>query len=177
MSPEIINWTQADCNNQFISGNSAMQVNGPWQINSIRANAPDKNWAVTLVPRADDGVHASCLGGENFGITTSCTNIDEAFQVLAYICETQNNAEYCVAAGKISPRSDSIALVPEWVDDPIWNAFTRGMAYAMPRGPHARWPEISKAIYTALHEVYTGTKDVQTALDGAAEIVNGILAQ
>lgn len=35
MSKECINWTQGDVMNQFISGNVAMMINGPWQIPTI----------------------------------------------------------------------------------------------------------------------------------------------
>lgn len=43
MSKECINWTQGDVMNQFISGNVAMMVNGPWQIPTMRDEAPDLN--------------------------------------------------------------------------------------------------------------------------------------
>ena len=52
--------------NQFISGNIAMMVNGPWQVPTMREQAPDLNWDVTLLPK--DAEYASCLGGENFGV-------------------------------------------------------------------------------------------------------------
>lgn len=41
MSKEVINWTQGDVMNQFISGNIAMMVNGPWQVPTMREQAPD----------------------------------------------------------------------------------------------------------------------------------------
>ena len=63
MSKEVINWTQGDVMNQFISGNIAMMVNGPWQVPTMREQAPDLNWDVTLLPK--DAEYASCLGGEN----------------------------------------------------------------------------------------------------------------
>lgn len=177
MPKDIINFTQGDCNNQFISGNVAMQVNGPWNVASIKELAPDKNWGVALVPRADDGVFASVLGGENFGITTACTELDAAFEFLTYIMSKEVSADFCEAGGKFSPRSDSTASKDIWVVDPIFSVFAENMQYAMPRGPHPRWPEISTAISVAEHEVFLGVKDAQSALDAAAATISSILGQ
>ena len=177
MPKDIINFTQGDCNNQFISGNIAMQVNGPWNVASVKELAPDKNWGVALVPKADDGVYASVLGGENFGITSACTEVDAAFEFLTYIMGKEVNADFCEAGGKFSPRKDSTASKEIWVVDPIFSVFAENMQYAMPRGPHPRWPEISTAISVAEHEAFLGVKTPQEALDAAAATVSAILAQ
>ena len=66
VSKECINWTQGDVMNQFISGNVAMMINGPWQIPTMRAEAPDLNWDVTLIPM--DAQYASVIGGENYAV-------------------------------------------------------------------------------------------------------------
>lgn len=177
MPKDIVNFTQGDCNNQFISGNVAMQVNGPWNVASIKELAPNKNWAVALVPRADNGVHASVLGGENFGITTACKDVDVAFEFLTYLMSKEVSANFCEAGGKFSPRADSTASKDIWVVDPIFSVFAENMQYAMPRGPHPRWPEISTAISVAEHEVFLGVKDAQTALNDAAATVKAILGK
>ena len=177
MPKDIINWGQGDINNQFISGGLAMQVNGPWNVASIKDLAPDKNWGVALIPRADDGVNASVLGGENFGLTTACKDIDAGVEFLTWLMSKEVSADFCEAGGKFSPRADSTASKAIWTDDPIFSVFAENMNYAMPRGPHPRWPEISTAISVAEHEVFTGSKDVQSALDEAAATVSAILAQ
>lgn len=177
MPKDIINWTQGDINNQFISGGLAMQVNGPWNVASVNELAPDKNWGVALIPKADDGVNASVLGGENFGLTTACKDIDAGVEFLTWLMSKEVSADFCEEAGKFSPRADSSASKAIWTDDPIFSVFAENMNYAMPRGPHPRWPEISTAISVAEHEVFTGSKDVQSALDEAAATVSTILAQ
>ncbi len=175
MPKDIINFTQGDCNNQFISGNAAMQVNGPWNVNSIKELVPDKNWGVALVPKADNGVYASVLGGENFGPTTACKDLDAAVDFLTYLMSKDVSANFCEIGGKFSPRADSSASKEIWTTDPVFSVFAEMMQYAMPRGPHPRWPEISTAISVAEHEVFTGSKDVQSALDAAAETVKAVM--
>lgn len=82
MSKECINWTQGDVMNQFISGNVAMMVNGPWQIPTMRAEAPDLNWDVTLIPK--DAEFASVIGGENYAVVAG-GNEEGALDFLAYV--------------------------------------------------------------------------------------------
>lgn len=177
MPKDVINWQQGDCNNQFISGGLAMQINGPWNVGLVKELAPDKNWGVALIPKYDEGVNASVLGGENFGVTTACENVDAAVEFLTWLMECENSANFCESSGKFSPRADATASKEIWTTDPIFSVFGESVQYAQPRGPHPRWPEISTAISVAQHEVFTGVSDAQTALDKAAETVNAILAQ
>ncbi|MDE5718480.1 MAG: extracellular solute-binding protein, partial [Lachnospiraceae bacterium] len=81
MSKECINWTQGDVMNQFIAGNAAMMVNGPWQIPTMQSEAPDLNWKVTLIPR--DKEYASVLGGENYAVING-GNVDGALDFRTY---------------------------------------------------------------------------------------------
>ena len=48
------------------------------------------------------------------------------------------------------------------------------MPNAQSRGPAANWPELSKAVYTAEQQVFTGQKDVDTAMSEAATTVAGL---
>jgi multiple sugar transport system substrate-binding protein len=172
MSKDVINWTQADANSQFIGGKAAMQINGPWNIANIQNDAPDLDFGVALVPK--DQVHASVLGGENFGICAGAP-LEESFDVLSFILNAENVADYCEAGGKFPPRADSMELKDIWQNDPIFSVFAEGMQYAMPRGPHPRWPEISDAISTAMHESFTGTKTAEQALADAKVKVDEIM--
>jgi len=172
MSKDVINWTQADANSQFIGGKAAMQINGPWNIANIQNDAPDLEFGVALVPK--DQVHASVLGGENFGICAGAP-LEESFDVLSFILNAQNVADYCEAGGKFPPRADSMELKDIWTTDPIFSVFAEGMQYAMPRGPHPRWPEISDAMSTAMHESFTGTKTAEAALADAKVKVDEIM--
>ena len=49
------------------------------------------------------------------------------------------------------------------------------MAYAQPRGPHARWPEISDAISMAFNEVIIGTQTPEDAAAAAQAVIDGII--
>ena len=55
MSPEIVNYGFGDIPGQFMAGNAAMMINGPWVINSLEAEAPDLAFTVFGVRNARDG--------------------------------------------------------------------------------------------------------------------------
>ena len=175
MSRDVINWTQGDANQQFMNGKAAMQINGPWNVPNIERDAPDLNWGVALIPK--DVKYASVLGGENFGICANPTDREAAFAFLSWFHSEEVLADWCIDTGKFAPRSDSIQLKEFWTVDPVFSVFGEALQYAMPRGPHPRWPEISDAMSTAFHEVYTGARSPQDAMNSAAEKYSVLVSQ
>lgn len=170
MSKEVINWTQGDVMNQFISGNLAMMVNGPWQVPTMRSEAPDLNWNVALIPK--DEVYASDLGGENFAIINN-ENVSKSLEFLKFAVSPEQVTGYIDKFGYIASRKD--VAETQYTDDPIMQKFIEEMAYALPRGPHAKWPEISNAISNAFNEVITGVADPETAAANAQTTIDSIL--
>ena len=161
MSKEVINWTQGDVMNQFISGNAAMMVNGPWQIGTMKSEAPDLNWNVALLPK--DAQYSSVLGGENIAAING-DNVDQAVDFIKFITSPEELKTYINDFGYIASRKD--VAETQFKDDPIMSVFTEEMKYAAPRGPHQYWPQISDAISTALNKVIVGAS---TPADAAAE--------
>lgn len=172
MTKESINWTQGDVMNQFISGNVAMMVNGPWQVPAIREQAPDLNWNVALIPK--DKEYASDLGGENFAIINN-DNVEASIEFLEFVTSPENLAGYLESFGYIAARQD--VADGQFEGDEITGLFVEQMQYAQPRGPHAQWPEISDAISLAFNETITQTSTPEAAAEKAQSTIDGILAE
>ena len=169
ISKECVNWTQADAEKQFASGQAAMMINGPWQFSGLADDAPDLKYGVTKVPKSDDGVFASVLGGENVAICKGA-NVEASWTFLTYMTNKENSQKICSSIGRFSPRSD-VDVKVMFANDPKSAVFAELMPDAQSRGPSPKWPEISAAIYTAEQEVLTGQKDVDTAMaDAQAKI-------
>ncbi len=169
ISKECVNWTQADAEKQFASGQAAMMINGPWQFSGLADDAPDLKYGVTKVPKSDDGVYASVLGGENVAICKNA-NVEASWTFLTYMTNKDNSQKICSSIGRFSPRSD-VDVKVMFANDPKSAVFAELMPDAQSRGPSPKWPEISAAIYTAEQEVLTGQKDVDTAMaDAQAKI-------
>ena len=174
VSREVINWTQADAQKQFASGQAAMMINGPWQLGNMAVDAPDLVYGVGKVPKADDGDYASVLGGENIGICAGA-NVEASWEFLSWLAGKEKSEELCITAGYFSPRTD-VDPNEIFADDPLRATFAEVMPSAQPRGPSPDWPEISTVIYTAQQEVFTGQKDVETALNEAQVKIDAINA-
>ena len=172
MSKECINWTQGDVMNQFISGNVAMMINGPWQIPTMQQEAPDLNWNVALIPK--DKEYASCLGGENYAVIKD-GNEEGALDFLEY-ATSKEQVEYLMDAfGYIS--ADKTIAESQFSDDPVMQTFTEELNYAKARGPLAEWPEVSNAISLAFNQVMTGEAEPADAAADAQATIDGIVGQ
>lgn len=170
MSKECINWTQGDVMNQFISGNVAMMVNGPWQIPTMKEEAPDLNWNVALIPK--DNEFASVLGGENYAVVSG-GNEAGALKFLEY-ATAKEQVEYLMDSfGYIS--ADKSIAEGQFSGDAVMEKFTEELNYAKARGPLAEWPEVSDAISLAFNQVMTGEKEPQDAADLAQQTIDGIV--
>lgn len=165
ISKECINWTQADAEKQFASGQAAMMINGPWQFSGLSDDAPDLEYGVAKVPKADDGDYVSVLGGENVAICKGA-NVEASWKFLTWITSKEESAKICEAIGRYSPRAD-VDVQEMYKDDPLNATFAEILPTAESRGPSPVWPEISEAIYSAEQEVLSGQKDVDTAMSDA----------
>lgn len=170
MSKECINWTQGDVMNQFIAGNVAMMVNGPWQIPTMQSEAPDLNWKVTLIPK--DTEYASCLGGENYAVVKG-GNTEGALDFLEYATE-EDQVKYMMDAFGYISANRTIAESQFEADSP-YQPFVEELQYAQARGPLADWPSVSDAISLAFNEVMTGTSTPEDAAAKAQETIDGIV--
>lgn len=155
---EVVNWTQSDVNNNFMAGNIAMQQNGPWQIPGIKANVPDMNYGVTVLPKLDEnaGQATSILGGENMGVVNK-EDTAGAVAFLKYYDQTENMVEAMKTYGSFPPKTEA-AKDAYWTGDPIQAAFIQQLQTSIPRGPSASWPSYSAAIQTGFQEALTLAK-------------------
>ena len=170
MSKECINWTQGDVMNQFISGNVAMMVNGPWQIPTMEAEAPDLNWNVALIPK--DAEYASALGGENYAVVKG-GNVDGALDFLAYSTAEEQVKYLMDKFGYIS--ADQTIAATQFEEDSPYQLFVEELEYAQARGPLAEWPSVSDAISLAFNQVITGTATPEDAAAEAQATIDGIV--
>ncbi|WP_044289742.1 sugar ABC transporter substrate-binding protein [Robinsoniella sp. KNHs210] len=172
MSKECINWTQGDVMNQFVSGNVAMMVNGPWQIPPMKQEAPDLNWKVTLIPK--DSNYASALGGENYAVISG-GNEEGALKFLQYATNEEQVKYLMNEFGYIS--ADKNIAATQFTDDESMKTFTEEMEYAKARGPLAEWPEVSNAISLAFNQVMTGEMEPEDAAASAQASIDSVVVK
>lgn len=174
MSKDCINWTQGDVMNQFISGNVAMMINGPWQIPTMEEEAPDLNWKVALIPK--DQEYSSDIGGENYAVIAG-GNEEGAVSFLEY-ATSEESVKYLMSAfGYIAAQKDIAETQFTEEDNEAYRVFTEQLGYAKARGPHESWPDISDAISLAFNKSITGDATPEDAAKEAQATIDSVLGK
>ena len=175
MSKEAVNWTQADAWYAFCAGKAAMVECGTWHLAMTGDINGTFNYDFCLLPTGEEGTSTSTIGGENFGICTGCKDTEACVEFLEWLCSKEKEAEWAVGAGKIPVRGDSKAEYT--YETKGFDVFVDEMNYAQARGPHAEWPTISEAVYTACQSVFVDNVAPADALAKAMETIAPIVAE
>ena len=69
VSQSVVNWSQSDVNDQFLSGKAAMQINGSWQIPVLKKQT-DVDWGVVQIPAPAGKTSITPFGGEQWTVST-----------------------------------------------------------------------------------------------------------
>ncbi|MCI9620404.1 MAG: ABC transporter substrate-binding protein [Dorea sp.] len=176
MSKEVINWQQSEAYNSFCAGKAAMLESGTWQLADIDEKINGTfEYQYALLPKDEE--YSSTIGGENFGVCTGTEYRDECVDFLKYLMNAQNNADFTAAAAKLPVRKDAVSLNELFTTDERYAVFNEGMNYARARGPHAQWPTLSEAFYTAVQQSLLGEKSAEDAMKDAAATIDPIVAE
>ncbi|QEE45169.1 sugar ABC transporter substrate-binding protein [Rhizobium sp. WL3] len=173
-SPDTLTRSQWDSTGTFNSGNAAMAISGPWELDRMLKEAKF-DWGVALLPVPQEGAQrSSAMGDFNWAIFSNTEHPDEAFKVLEYFV-SQDDRMF-KDFGQLPPRSDiTIPPTGEALKDAGLKVFIEQLQFAQPRGPHPEWPKISKAIQDAIQGALTGQMSPKEALDQAAEKISAVL--
>ena len=77
--------------------------------------------------------------------------------------------------GRLPPRTDVEVPDPQWRQ--AYEMYHEQVKTARARGPHPQWPDISRAMQTAIQEALVGAKPAGPALKDAADKIKPILAK
>lgn len=175
-SKDVLSLGQWNSTGTFNSGNAAMAISGPWEVNRMVEDAKF-DWGVALLPTiTEGGERSSALGGFDWGIMSTTKHPDEAFRALEYFAAQDHRIfeEF----GSIPARSDiELPVTGIATKDAALKVFKEQLQYAQPRGPHPEWQKISKAIYDAMQQALTGQMSSKDALAQAQATINGILGK
>jgi multiple sugar transport system substrate-binding protein len=168
-SKSVLNWTQADVNDQFKAGNAAMMVNGPWQFPVLNAD-PALHYAVIPIPTPTAGGTAVApLGGETW--TVPNTGDKTRQQAAAKIVQCLNSdANQLLLAKERQTVPTKTALQTTFVaQQPSMKAFSVLVSAARARTAElgADWPKAATKIYTGVQSALTGGAAPLAALQQA----------
>jgi len=175
LSPEVVNYGFGDIPGQFMAGNAAMMINGPWVINSLEAEAPDLEYTVAGIPYPEDGQPANGLGGENFSIFANSDVQDCAWDFITFTQAPENIVDWYAGLGFLPSRELPEEQTTLWTEDPNMAVFLDQMQYARARGPLPNWPEVSEVVQLMMQEALTGQASVDEAISNAGPQIAAML--
>jgi multiple sugar transport system substrate-binding protein len=130
---------------------------------------------VALLPvREGKDIRASSLGGFDYVIPAGAEQVDGAFKFIEFVSAPEF-LDVAWPAGRLIPVTTFDPQDPMWPE--AYAVYREQLESARARGPHPRWPEISRPIANALQEALTGAKTPAEALQGAADAIAPILAE
>ncbi len=170
LSKSTVNWTQADVNDQFMAGNAAMMINGPWQVETLNTRKA-LHWGMARIPvpkAGDDSVGP--LGG---GILTVPNTGDSAREkmsakIIGCMSGEQEQITYALNSWMVPANEKAAAVWREKV--PELAALSGQVATARSRTAKlgAGWSSVSLALQSAFQSALTGESS-ETALKRAQQ--------
>lgn len=167
-SKSVVTWTQADVNDQFMAGNAAMMVNGPWQLPTLNAKQGLKFGIVPIPIPSPSAKPVTPLGGEMWTVGRSNPERErKAVAVLKCLLGKEKSLEWSTAAGYIPSNQAAAQQLAQ--SNPQLAAFVEEVATAQARTADlgTDYPKTSEALFNAIQSCLAGGKSPQEALKAA----------
>ena len=170
-SASVVNWSQADVNDQFVAGKAAMMINGPWQL-SLLADA-GTNFGIAPVPGPQKGDTAVApLGGEAWTLpqTGDAARQQAAADVLGCLTSDDNQVDLSEQRNTLPTKTAALGTFNG--SHPELQAFSDLIIDARARTALLgdEWPSAATQIYTAIQSALVGGL---TPAEALAQAVNG----
>ena len=171
MSEAVTNYTQEDARTQFITGKSAMMINGPWELATLTKDA-QFDWDVAPLPK--DKRAATSMGGENVVVMNGAKQSEAAVKLAKYLTSAEGAKIYCDGSGQLSSRPDLKGKL-KLSEDAKNKVFESQLADAHARAYGKDYPKISEAIQLSMQEALTGASTPEAAAKKAADTITPLL--
>jgi len=164
----------------FAQGKVAMSMTGFWAVNGL-SHVQGLNWDIS--PLFGNKTNATVLFGSGLAITKDCQTPDQAFKVIDFLTSLEGQMPI------ITMKQDSPANFEALSSDAFINADWAGskkiniqalvdsteIAFPLPLTP--KWNEMLTILGDNLAEFFLNTKDAQSSLDTAQELLEELFAQ
>ncbi|WP_030863471.1 ABC transporter substrate-binding protein [Streptomyces sp. NRRL S-37] len=170
LSKSTVNWTQADVNDQFMAGNAAMMINGPWQVETLNTRK-SLHWEIAQIPVPEAGADSvGPLGGAVLTVPNTGDTERErtAGRIVACLASEKEQLTYALNSWMV-PANEKAAA--QWRQEvPELDALADQVAAARSRTAKlgAGWSGVSLALQSAFQSALTGQSS-ETALQRAQQ--------
>ena len=157
------------------AGKYAMTIDGPWKANDLTTKYPELNYEAVQMPAGPAG-SIGVLGGEDFMMfkTSSDEKQEAAWKFIKFM--TGKEAQVAMAkVGQMPVNKEALEDADVIEVMPLLPIFAEALKTCKSRPVVPEWGDITGIINTKTTEAVLGQKDVQTALDEAAQEIDAIL--
>jgi multiple sugar transport system substrate-binding protein len=170
LSKSTVNWTQADVNDQFMAGNAAMMINGPWQVETLNTDK-SLHWGIAPIPVPESGDDSvGPLGGAVLTVpnTGDAAREKTAGKIVACLSSEKEQLTYALNSWMVPANAEAAAVWRERV--PELDSLADQVAVARSRTAQlgAGWSSVSLALQSAFQSALTGQSS-ETALKRAQQ--------
>lgn len=170
VSSAVANYTQEDARTQFTTSQTAMMVNGPWEISNLAD--VDFEWDVAPLPVGKEA--ATGMGGENIVLFQEAKNAEAGLKFVEFMASHDGVQTFCDVSGQLSPRPDLDGKL-KLSSDPKMQVFEKQMEITHARAYGAQYAKISEAIQLSIQEALTGAKTPDAAAKDAFATIQPLL--
>ncbi|MFH9084955.1 ABC transporter substrate-binding protein [Streptomyces sp. NPDC017673] len=158
LSKSTVSWTQADVNDQFMAGNAAMMINGPWQVETLNTKK-SLHWGIAKIPVPRTGAPSvGPLGGAVLTVPNTGDKAREkrAGEIVACLASQKEQLTYALNSWMVPANAKAAAVWRKRV--PELDALADQVAAARSRTAKlgAGWPSVSLALQSAFQSALTG---------------------
>ncbi|MDA0564332.1 extracellular solute-binding protein [Streptomonospora sp. S1-112] len=171
VSQSVVNWSQADVNDQFLGERAAMMINGSWQIPVLAEEDVDYEVVPLPVPEAG-GEPATPMGGEVWAIGRNGAEREEkAAEVLRCLLSDANMSEWAELNAYVPAKEELAQRLAE--ENEQMAPFVESVPTAQARTAElgVDYPDVSAAIADAVQQALAGSGSAEDALAQAQQSV------
>ena len=177
VSKDCVNWSQPEEGDQFIGGQAAMMVMGPWMLGQVHKSGIDFGVAPMPVPK--EGMKPVVpLGGECWCVLKGDPKVEAAaLKFIEFVQDADRLEKLCNTFNYIS--SVRSVAKKQGEANPELEPFVLQIdtARARPEEGGAFYTEVSLAARTAIQQAITGQATVDAALAEAANKIKPLAAK
>jgi multiple sugar transport system substrate-binding protein len=183
VSKASLNWGQTpDVSEQFLHGQAAMMVNGPWNFTALNEAGMyyGKQFGIVPVPVRTVGQKVVVpLGGEDWMVGNSGSSAQQqmAWEFIQGMQSPSVMLPMVKAFGYL-PAKPAVTKTFLATAGPEWNVFANQTLNARPRtlGLGAKYANMSEAVWTAIQAALSGTSTPSAALSTAQNSISAIIS-
>ena len=161
---------------QFATGDFAMLISGPWDVDELRKRlSPGVQWSTAMMP-GPGGHSTSLAGGSSLVIFRASKQKEAAWKLIEFLSEPAQQLRFYELSRDL-PARRSVWVQAGIAGDPRMASFREQLEHVTPTPQVPEWEEIATAITEESEQAIRGSRSAQQTLAALDARVNRMLTK